>query len=460
MPTIIQETVLQGRNFFNSGKTLQYDYRKQSLIRLEQALKEYKNDVLNALKADLNKSYHEGFMTEYALVMAELHLAIKKLKKWMRPEHKKVALSQMPATAKVYSDPFGLVLIMSPWNYPFQLCLIPIIAAIAAGNTVIVKPSAYSKNTSDIIAKIMEKAFNLGHVSVIKGGRSENEALLDEAFDYIFFTGSPIVGKLVMEKAAQHLTPLTLELGGKSPCIISDTTDLKMAAKRVAFGKILNAGQICVAPDFAFVSEKIVDQFINELITAEQDMLKTKDYARECFPCIINEKHFNRLQNLIKTTKPTYQSSCYNEDKRQIPFTIIKNPELDSLIMQEEIFGPILPIITYKNIDEAFDFIKARPKPLALYLFTDDRQLQKRVVTELTYGGGCINDTIMHLASHTLPFGGVGNSGMGQYHGKYGFDTFSHKKSVLKKWKLFDLAVRYHPIKNSNKTLPEFLFKW
>ncbi|PIE98845.1 MAG: aldehyde dehydrogenase family protein [Treponema sp.] len=458
MSSLIQENIEKGRSFFNTGASLNYAYRKKALLKFREVLKNNKTQILDALQKDLNKTHYEGFMTEYALVMSELSLAIKKLRKWMKPQRKMPALSQMPASAKLYSEPYGLVLIMSPWNYPFQLCIIPLIAAIAAGNTVIVKPSAYSKHTSDIIAEIVKQAFNEGHVSVILGGREENSQLLNGVFDYIFFTGSPTVGKLVMQKAANNMTPFTLELGGKSPCIIAEDADIKVAAKRIAFGKILNSGQICVAPDYALISENIADLFIAELIKAEQSMLKSKEYASKCFPKIINEKHRKRILGLIEASSPTYQTDFFDPEKGQIPFTIIKNPDENSPVMQEEIFGPVLPVITYKNIDEAFAFIKKRPKPLALYLFTDSRPLKHRVTKEISYGGGCINDTVIHLASHSLPFGGVGNSGIGHYHGKYGFDTFSHKKSVLSKWKLFDLPVRYHPIKDAKKTLPQILF--
>ncbi len=378
MASTIQEKINEGREFFNTGATLTYNYRLNSLLKLKTVLEENKDEVLEALKSDLNKSYHEGFMTEYALVISELSLAIKKLKKWMKPERKKAATSQMPASAKIYSDPYGLVLVMSPWNYPFQLCIIPVIAAIAAGNAVIVKPSAYSKYTSDIIEKIANLAFDKGLVSVIKGGREENAELLDGVFDYIFFTGSPIVGKLVMQKAANNMTPITLELGGKSPCIVAEDTDIKMAAKKIAFGKLLNAGQICVAPDYALVDEKIVDKFIEEIIRTEKSMLQSKEYASKNFPKIINEKHKNRIQGLINASTPTYQSEFFDAEKGQLPFTVIKNPGADSPVMQEEIFGPVLPVLPYKNIDEAFSFIKKRPKPLALYLFTDDVNLKKK----------------------------------------------------------------------------------
>ncbi len=459
MGNTIQEKINYGRDFFNSGKTLSYEYRRNALLKLKSVLEEKQAEILEALKADLNKSRHEGFMTEYALVISELSLAIKSLKKWMKPERKRPALSQMPASTKIYSEPYGLVLVMSPWNYPFQLCLIPIISAISAGNAVIVKPSAYSKYTSDIIEKIVNLAFDSAHVSVVKGGREENAELLDGVFDYIFFTGSPTVGKLVMQKAANNMTPLTLELGGKSPCIVAQDADIKMAAKKIAFGKLLNAGQICVAPDYALVDEKIADEFIEEVIKTEKAMLQSKEYASKNFPKIINEKHKKRIQALIDASNPVYQSEFFDAEKGQLPFTLIKNPGADSPVMQEEIFGPVLPLIPYTNVEEAFAFIKKRPKPLALYLFTNNSDLKKRVTREISYGGGCINDVVIHLASHSIPFGGVGNSGMGEYHGKYGFDTFSHKKSVLEKWKIFDLAVRYHPFKNPDKTLPISLFK-
>ncbi len=455
----IKEKVRNGKEFFDSSITLEYSYRLNSLKNLEKTLKKYQKEALLALKQDLNKTHYEGFMTEFAIVMSELSLAIKNLKKWMKPISVRPALSQIPANAKIHSQPYGLVLIMSPWNYPFQLSLIPLISAISAGNTAIIKPSAYSPKTSDLIEKIVNEAFDEYHVQVVKGGREENSALLDEAYDYIFFTGSPAVGKVVMQKASENLTPITLELGGKSPCIVDENAKIRTSAKRIVFGKLLNAGQTCVAPDYALVHENIVDEFIEELVKAEDKMLRDINYASETLPKIINEKHRTRISNLLENEVTVYESELYDIDLGQIPFTIIKNPSEDSPIMQDEIFGPILPIITYSDIEEAFDFIKNRKKPLALYLFTRDKRLKERVVKELRYGGGCINDTIMHIASHKLPFGGVGNSGMGRYHGKYGFDTFSSKKSVLEKWNYFDMSIRYHPYIRPNGKLPMFLFK-
>ncbi len=455
----IERIVENSKKYFNSNKTKDVNFRIVKLNSLEKSILKYSDEITDALKNDLNKSKFESLMSEINIVLSEISSAKKNLKNWAKPKTLKTSFTQMPAKTKSYYEPLGTSLIISPWNYPFQLCMIPIISAIAAGNTVIVKPSAYSRHSSDIVEKIITEAFDSGLVSVIKGGREENVELLDCKFDYIFFTGSPIVGKLVMQKAAEHLTPLTLELGGKSPCIIAKDADVKLAAKRIAFGKLLNSGQICVAPDYALISENLADKFIEELIKAEKSMLQNKEYASKNFPKIINEKHKNRLLSVIEESTPIYSSELYDETRGQVPFTIIKNPPLESKLMQEEIFGPVLPVLTYSNIEESIAFIKQRPKPLALYLFTNDSSLKKRITSELSYGGGCINDTIIHLASHAVPFGGVGNSGMGNYHGKYGFDTFSHKKSVLSKRKLFDLAVRYHPIKNPDKTLPLWLFK-
>ncbi len=455
----IKEKFKRGKNFFDSGKTFDYAFRIDSLSRLERAIKEHREAVFTALQNDLNKSSYESFVTEYGMVLGELSLVKKKLKKWMKPKKPMASLLQMPAKTRIYSQPYGLVLIISPWNYPFYLGMIPVISAIAAGNAVILKPSEYSTSTSAVMETILNEVFEEGCVQVVQGGKEETQELLLEPFDYIFFTGSPVVGKIVMEKASQHLTPITLELGGKSPCIITEDAVLKMAAKRIAFGKLLNAGQICVAPDYLLVDEKINDSLVEALIEAEKGMLSSEEYASENFVKIISQRRFDHLENMLKGQEIFYQSTLYDSAKGQFPFTILKNPSVDSAVMTEEIFGPILPVITYKNIEEAFEFVKRRPNPLALYMFTENKAIKKRVVRELQFGGGCINDTILHIASHRLPFGGIGYSGMGRYHGKCGFETFSYQKSVLEKWKSFDMPMRYQPYKKGRKSLPLFLFK-
>lgn len=458
----VQEKVEAGRAFFRSGKTLDYAYRMRSLEALERVLVASKDEIFDALHSDLNKTPYEGFMTEYAMVMAELSLAKKKLKHWMKPIKKLPSLGQMPVRARVYSQPYGLVLIISPWNYPFQLGMIPLISAIAAGNAVLLKPSNYSAYTADVLETIVTAAFEPNHVQVVKGGREENQELLDERYDYLFFTGSPAVGKLVMEKASRHLTPVTLELGGKSPCIVAEDANVKATAKRIVFGKLLNAGKTCVAPDYVLVHENIADKLIAEFVKEEQRMLPSDEYVAEHVPKIINAKHRMRIVGILKELSKeqvVYQSGVGRFERGQVPFTIVKNPAEDSLVMTEELFAPILPVVTYREMEEALRFVSSRPKPLALYLFTQNKALKKKVLKELSFGGGCVNDTVIHIASHYLPFGGVGASGMGRYHGKYGFDTFSSKKSVIEKWISFDMPMRYHPYKKSNKELPLFLFK-
>ncbi len=445
------------RDLFLTHKTLDYSYRLSSLKRLKKTILKYEEEVYDALKSDLNKSKYEANMTEVGLILGELDKTIKHLSKWMKPKRLRVSFTQMPAKSRLLSEPYGVVLIMSPWNYPFQLTMAPLIGAVAAGNCVMVKPSAYSPKTSDVFVKIIKEAFEDFHVEVITGGREENKELLDQKFDYIFFTGSPVVGKIVMQHAANNLTPVTLELGGKSPCIVDKNTDLKKTAKRLLFGKLLNSGQTCIAPDYLFIHEAVKEDFVKLLIQGHKEMLSDKVYVEKNFPRIINDKHYNRIRSLLEGVDVLYGGD-FNEELRQISFTLVDNPPLDSRIMNEEIFAPILPIITWKNKEEVVQFLNARPKPLALYLFTKDASVEEYIVKNVSYGGGCINDTIIHIAGQQ-PFGGVGNSGIGAYHGKKSFETFSHYKHVIKKSWYFDLPIRYHPYKNVNKKINKFLFK-
>ncbi len=456
--TTIKEKVNELRDFYNSHMTLDYNFRLLMLKKLEKTILKYEEDVYHALKEDLNKSKYEAHLSEVAMVMDELKHTIKHLKKWMKPKRKRVSLSQMPGSARLHSDPYGVVLIMSPWNYPFQLAMIPLIGAIAAGNCVAVKPSAYSSHTSEVINRIISEAFNGKYVTVIKGGREENKDLLDQKFDYVFFTGSPIVGKIVMKKAAETLTPVTLELGGKSPCIVDKSIDIHKTAKRILFGKLINLGQTCVAPDYLLIHEEIKDPLIRTLTSTYEKMVTNENYFRAALPRIINEKHYNRLKGYLKEGDILFGGEV-NDETRQISFTLIENMKLDGPLMSEEIFGPILPVVTWKNVEEVISFINARPKPLALYLFTKDTTLEKKIVKHTSYGGGCINDTILHITASSQPFGGVGNSGTGAYHGYETFKTFSHQKNILKKWWIFDIPVRYHPYKKLASKLPQILFK-
>ena len=454
----IREAVLAARSYFDQGHTLQVEARVAALRRLKQQVAQRTPDILAALQADLNKSPYESYMAEIGLVLGEIDLACRKLKRWAKPDHRRPSLAQLPATARVLKQPYGVALLMSPWNYPFQLTMIPLVSAIAAGNCALVKPSAYAPATANIIKQLCDNAFNKGHVQVILGGREENQALLEERFDFIFFTGSPSVGQLVMEKAAVHLTPLTLELGGKSPVLVEESADLKLTARRILFGKLINAGLTCVAPDYVLVQKPVKEGLVQALQAELARMLPDDSYLQDTFPRIVNRKHFDRLRGLLEGQKLLVGGQSW-EDRLQIAPTLVDEPAQNSPLMEEEIFGPILPILTVNSMEEAMAFVRARPHPLALYLFTQNRQVEAQVLSRLSFGGGCINDTVLQLASASLPFGGVGNSGMGRYHGKTGFDTFTHHKSVLKKARLFDLPLRYHPYKDPKKVLPAWLLK-
>lgn len=388
-------------------------------------------------------------MAELGLVLGEIHLAEKKLRSWMKPRRVKKSLPQFPGKARQYPEPYGVVLIMSPWNYPLLLSLSPLIGAIAAGNCVVLKPSVDSPRTSRVMKQILTEALP-DTVLVVEGGREENKQLLELSFDYIFFTGSTNVGKVVMRSAADHLTPLTLELGGKSPAIVDRSADPAMTAKRILFGKLMNGGQTCVAPDYLWVHESIKDELVSRLISQAKTMLSgdiARDYVR-----VINQKHRDRLTDYLKHQTILWQADIPTE-AGHFPLTLVDQPDWDSRLMQEEIFGPILPIITFDSIDQVIDKQKSLPKPLALYLFTQDKSVEKEVLEQISFGGGCINDSLMQLSSAHLPFGGVGESGLGQYHGPASFDTFSHFKSVLHKRRWGDIPFKYLPYRSPDQEL-------
>ncbi|MEG0876341.1 MAG: aldehyde dehydrogenase [Oscillospiraceae bacterium] len=438
----IQEIVARQREFFNSGKTLPIEGRLELLKKLKLAIKESEGEINAALKADLNKSEFEGYMTEIGMVLDDLGFAIKHLRSWAKNKSVHTPLAQFSAKSFVVAEPFGVALIMSPWNYPFQLTIDPLIGAISAGNCAIIKPSAYAANTSRAIAKLIAKVFPPEYVAVVEGGRAENTMLLQQRFDYIFFTGSVAVGKHVMECASKNLTPISLELGGKSPVIIDKTANLKLAAKRLAFGKYLNAGQTCVAPDYLLIDEAVQEEFIVEFKKAVESFYPNGDFS--ALPTIINDKHFERVSGLIQKEKLVLGGKT-DPTRRFIEPSLLRDVTWEDPIMQEEIFGPLLPILSFKNLDEALEQIISRPKPLALYLFTNDKATEKKVLSRVSFGGGCINDTIIHLATPHMGFGGVGDSGMGAYHGRLSFDTFTHYKSMVKKHNFIDLPMRYQP---------------
>ncbi len=442
----ISQLVEKQKKFFSTGETIDVHYRIDMLKKLKKAIMDNEEEISKALKKDLGKSETEAYMSEIGLTLSELSYQIKHIKRWSRNKRCRTGLANFHGKSFTVQEPYGNVLIMSPWNYPFMLCMEPMVGAIAAGNCCILKPSAYSPETSAVIKKVVEEVFPEEYVAVVEGGRAENTELLNQKFDYIFFTGGVTVGKLVMEKASANLTPVTLELGGKSPCIIDDTCNLKLAAARVVFGKYLNCGQTCVAPDYILVDRKVKDEFIKQVqIQIEKNFgrnpLKNPDYGK-----IINRKHFDRIKGLIHQDKVVYGGNS-NEETLQIEPTVMDNVTGEDAVMQEEIFGPVMPVISYDSIDEAEKFVKDREKPLALYVFTKNKEIEKRFLKYVSFGGGCVNDTIMHLATSEMGFGGVGNSGMGAYHGKKSFETFSHEKSILKKYCWIDMPMRYQPYK-------------
>lgn len=454
----IQKIVYQQRRFYKSGTTKSLDFRVSALARLRKSIQKHTKDIEEALKSDLGKCSYEAYMSEIGFVLDELsymerHLCCYVLNRPVLPSK-----MQIPALCFRSPQPYGVTLIMSPWNYPFMLTIAPLIGAIAAGNCAVVKPSAYSPATSGIIKKIIDQTFERGHVDVITGGRKENEELLEQRFDYIFFTGSVQVGKFVMEKASQNLTPVSLELGGKSPCIVDETADLRMAAKRIVFGKYLNAGQTCVAPDYLFVQESVKERLMFYMRKYIEKFYGTEPLQDKTYGKIVNARHFARLRGLIEGEK-IYYGGGTNEETLQIEPTILDGITPQSKVMQEEIFGPIMPVLTFKKLEEVIDYVNSHEKPLAFYYFTMDKMNEKRMLRACSFGGGCINDTILHLATSRMPFGGVGYSGMGGYHGKYSFDTFTHYRSIVKKPTILDVPLRYRPYKEWMEVLLKAVIK-
>lgn len=454
----IQEILVKQREFFSTGVTIPVKFRIEMLKKLYKSVKENEQAINEALKADLGKSEFEGFMCEVGLSLTEISYMIKHTNKFAKRKIVYTPLPQFASTSFKKPSPYGNVLIMSPWNYPFLLTIDPLADAIAAGNTVVIKPSAYSPETSKIVKKIIEDCFPPEYVSVVTGGRKENSELLDQKFDMVFFTGSQTVGKEVLRRCSEHLTPAVLELGGKSPCIIDSTAKIKLAAKRIVFGKYLNCGQTCVAPDYVLCHKNVKDEFLKEVkkqIKKQygENPLKNPDYGK-----IINEKHFDRINGLIDKEKLI----CGGESDRstlQIAPTVMDNITFDDKVMQEEIFGPVLPIITYDKFEDLFEILRDGQKPLALYIFSENRKNINSILERISFGGGCVNDVVIHLATSEMGFGGVGESGMGAYHGKTGFDAFSHTKSIVDKKTFMDLPMRYQPYdrKINGKLLKMFL---
>lgn len=454
----LQKLINRQRAWFSSGVTLDVDTRIEFLQQLYASIQRHEGTICTALKTDLGKSESESFLCEIGMTLRELSHILKHLRRWTRPTPHKTGLAHFPSKGFTLHEPYGVVLVMSPWNYPFLLTMAPLIGAIAAGNCCIVKPSAYSPATAAVVETILRDVFPLEYVAVVQGGRQENAQLLEQHFDYIFFTGGTAVGKLVMEKASAHLTPVSLELGGKSPCIVDATADLKLAARRIAFGKWINCGQTCVAPDYVLIDRRVKDKFLAHLKQEipkmyGDDILANPDYGK-----IINDKHFRRLLNLMDSGDLIFGGRS-DEMQLRIEPTVLDNVSPNSPVMQEEIFGPILPILTYDSVEQAEQFIKEREKPLALYLFTRSKAAEQRFLRHVSFGGGCINDTMIHLANSELPFGGVGSSGMGSYHGVKSFETFSHEKSIVKKYPWPDLPLRYQPYKPLNLKIARLFLK-
>ena len=442
----ISTLVANQHAYFRTGATLPVSARLEALDRLRRNICQMQPDIQAALQADLGKHPYESYFSEIGQVLEELSHLRSHLRKWAKPRKVRTPMTLFPAKSRRYPQPYGVVLVMSPWNYPFMLSMSPVLGAIAAGNCVILKPSAYAPATSQVLSQLIASTFDPQFVTVVQGGRAENTALLDQRVDYIFFTGGVTVGKEVMRRAAQNLIPITLELGGKSPCIVDETADIPLAAKRIVFGKFLNAGQTCVAPDYVLVQESVKDQLVQHLQQAVENTLGPDPLSNPEYGKIINDKHYHRILGLLEGQ--TILCGGQAQDGKIAP-TILDNVDPQSPVMQEEIFGPVLPVLTYSSTQDAVDFVSNREKPLALYLFSRSREMQHTVTTHLSFGGGCFNDTILHLATPYLPFGGVGNSGMGSYHGKASFDTFTHYKSVLVGSQHIDVPLRYHPYTDS-----------
>ena len=456
----ISDYVSAQRVFFRSGKTLNVEFRIEQLKKLRKAIIDNEEKFSQALYNDLRKSKFEAYGTEIGIVLAEIDDALTNIRSWVKPQAVSTPLIHFKASSQVYSDPYGVVLIISPWNYPFQLLLAPLVGAIAAGNCSVLKPSEVAPHTSSIITEIISNTFDPKYIVSIEGDAQTTQELLKNKFDYLFFTGGTEVGRIIYQAAAKFLTPVTLELGGKSPCIVDEDIHLEYAASRITWGKFINCGQTCIAPDYLLVNKKIKDKLLIAIKKTLKDFYGEDPSKSADYPRIINARHFNRLKNYLSSGKIVIGGES-NEDDKYISPTILENVTADSLVMQEEVFGPILPVIEYNKIEEAIQFINERSKPLALYVFSKNDELVKQVLTQTSSGGSCVNDTVMHIANSQLRFGGVGDSGVGGYHGHFSFDTFSHKKSVFTKSNLLDIPLKYPPYKGETKfKLVRWMMEW
>ncbi|MDZ7659937.1 aldehyde dehydrogenase [Fodinibius sp.] len=448
----MEDIVQKQKQFFNTGKTLDISFRKEQLRKLKNILKEHENEIYEVLDQDFQKPPFESHATELFVLYQEIDHLLSNIDGWAKTKKVKSSLINFPSKSYIKPQPYGVALVIAPWNYPVQLALNPVLGAIAAGNTVILKPSENAPHTSELLAKLINSNFDPGFFKVVEGDAETTQALLSEPLDYIFFTGSTHVGKIIMKSAAEQLTPLTLELGGKSPAIVDQSADLSLAAKRITWGKFINAGQTCVSPDYVYVHTSVHSELCHliqkEIRSFYGDDPKQSDY----YARIINDKHFDRLANLI-TSENIFYGGDTDPGTRYIEPTIMTEITWDDPVMQEEIFGPILPILSFDDLDKIISILQNKSKPLALYLFSTDNSNQKKVFRNLQFGGGCINDTVAHLGNTNLPFGGIGNSGFGLYHGKTSFDTFTHPKSIMKKSNWLDIPLRYPPYKGKLKWL-------
>jgi aldehyde dehydrogenase (NAD+) len=454
----IPQLVEDLRASFDSGRTRPLDWRKAQLQRLIDMLKENADAIVRALHDDFGKPELEAFTTDVSSVAMEAKLAIKKLPRWTRPRKVSTPLQVQPGKSRIVSEPLGVVLIISPWNYPVQLLFSPLVGAIAAGNCAVLKPSEVTPHTSALIAEIVPRYLDRDCIRVVEGAVEETTELLEQRFDHILYTGNGAVARIVMEAAAKHLTPVTLELGGKSPCLVDASANLEVAARRIAWGKFLNSGQTCVAPDYVLVEESVEEELLGQIKKAVEQFYGSDPHATADYGRIVNVRHHRRVAGLLKDAGDIYMGGTTNEDDRYIAPTVLRNVDPDAAIMREEIFGPILPVLKVKNIDEAISFVTAREKPLALYLFSERAETQQMVIDRTSSGGVCVNATIFHIANHHLPFGGVGPSGTGAYHGESSFHTFSHQKSVLTKSTRLDLKVMYPPYTRAKLNMIKRMF--
>lgn len=458
MKSSVTEICTEQLRYFQTGVTRELRYRKHCLGLLLQNIQRYEKEICNALYQDLRKPEFESLSTEVYMVIKELRYTLKNLHRWAKPRRVRSSLLNFPSSDSLHHQPYGRVLIIAPFNYPFQLAIRPLIGALAAGNTVVLKPSEWCPHTAEIIQKIITETFPPGQVAVITGAVETTQELLRQPWDYIFFTGSTAVGKQVAQAAAHHLTPVTLELGGKSPCIVDATASIDIAARRIAFGKLINAGQTCIAPDYILVHRQVKDKLVAALIREIENFYGKNPQTSPDFPRIIHSRHLQRLVGYLTHQRVIYGGQLDEKDNYLAP-TLVDQPDWDSPLMQQEIFGPILPIITYNHEEEIHPLISKNPTPLALYVFSERKKFVKKIIDQFSFGGATINDTVVHIVNSRLPFGGVGSSGLGQYGGRFSFETFSHKKAVVKRATWCDIKIRYAPYSQKLNKL-KLLFRW